>query len=309
MNQHTLRNSFSVEGKGIHTGKKASLTVNPAPENTGILFQRMDLPYQPFLKANVKYVKDTSRGTTIGNENFVIRTVEHLLAALKGCRVDNAIIQIDNEEVPILDGSSRQYVELIQKVGLLEQQFPKTIYHLKEPIEFHLEEQNVHYLLKPSQNFSIETTISYNHGKFLSQQITMHSLEDFCKTFYNARTFAFLSEIRPLLEKNLIRGGDLQSAIVFVDKKLSEDDLNFLRQVFRQYDINVLSNGVLNNVKLLYEDEPVRHKTLDILGDLALVGVDFWASIKAIRPSHKHNVYLAGLIQKQIENYYGIEIA
>lgn len=309
MNQHTLRSFFTVEGKGIHTGKKSTLKVLPAPPNTGYLFQRVDLPSQPYIKANVKNVVDTSRGTSIGKQDFIIKTIEHLLAALKGCGVDNAIIQIDNEEIPILDGSSKFFVEQIQQVGLTEQNLPRKIYHLKESIEFHLSKEDVHYIISPSDHFSIDATISYNHGKYLTQQISMSSIDEFAKAFYDARTFAFLSEIRPLLEKNLIRGGDLQSAIVFVDTSLNDDDLNFLRQVFHQYDINILSNGVLNNVKLRYEDEPVRHKTLDIFGDLTLVGVDFYANIKAIRPSHRHNIYIASLIQKQIEEHYGIEIA
>jgi len=307
--QNTLNCSISFEGKGVHTGKIAKMEIHPAPVDTGYTFQRVDLPEKPSCKANVKYVENTTRGTSLKKGTCVVKTVEHLLAALRGCDIDNVLIQLNNEEVPILDGSSHYFVESILEAGIKEQEKEKNVYKLQDPIFFISSNGKVRYEALPEDSFSIETLIEYDLDHFPSQRVVMNSLSDFIDHFASARTFAFLSEIRPLLEKNLIRGGDLQNALVFVDTKLNEEDYTFLRQVFNQYDIDILSNGILNNVKLRFEDEPVRHKTLDILGDLALVGVPFTAKIFAKRPGHANNIQLAKLIQKQIENTYGIEIA
>ncbi|MCS6990833.1 MAG: bifunctional UDP-3-O-[3-hydroxymyristoyl] N-acetylglucosamine deacetylase/3-hydroxyacyl-ACP dehydratase [Chitinophagales bacterium] len=299
--QQTLKRPFTVSGIGVHTGESANVTVHPAPGNHGIVFRRIDLDQQPCIKADVDMVTDVSRGTTLGCNGVRVMTVEHLLAALAGCEIDNALIDIDGPEVPILDGSSRLFTEAILDAGIeVQTDFIKEYHTLTKNIIYKDESRNVELVAIPSEDYQLSVMIDYNSNVLGPQHATVDHISEFRKEIAQARTFCFLHEIESLLDKNLIRGGSLDNALVIVDRKIDEQRLRKLAVLFNREDIEV-EEGYLNNVTLRYRNEPARHKLLDIVGDLALVGYPFKAKIIAHRPGHAANIEFAKLIKAHIK--------
>lgn len=299
--QKTIAKSVSISGTGIHTGKNVTLTFNPAEPNTGFVFKRIDLPGQPVIKALVDFVFDTSRGTSLKSNEVIVRTVEHVLAALIGLDIDNAIIDIDQEETPIMDGSSQAFVEVLLQAGAIEQDAERKVYDLNMPIRVVDEEKNVEMNVIPDEGFRVSTLIDYNNPAMTPQSAMLNNISEFAEGFSKARTFVFLSEIEVLINNNLIKGGDINRALVFVDKSLGEEQKKKLTALFNQQEVAVPERGVLNNKPLNYDNEPARHKLLDIVGDMALVGFKFNAHIIANRPGHKTNVELAKRIRQAIQ--------
>lgn len=301
LNQKTLANPISLEGKGLHYGKNATLNILPAEPNTGIVFQRVDIEEKPIIKAEIKNVISTHRGTTIQKKDINIATIEHLLSALWGTGIDNAIIQIDGPEVPILDGSSQPFVEKILEAGITIQDKPREFIEIKEPIIYKDDDNNVELIAVPDDDFTINVLIDYNSSYLANQFASLESLDLYKKDIAKARTFVFLRELETLYNNNLIRGGELENAIVIVDKETSKQEIDHLATLFNKPKLDVVPQyGILNNLTLYYPNEPARHKLLDLLGDLALVVKRIKAKIFAIRPGHSANIEFA----KKISEYY-----
>jgi len=299
--QQTLQTSISISGVGIHTGKSVTITLEPAAPHTGIKFQRTDLPGEPTVKADVDFVTDTTRSTTLQNGEAKVSTVEHLLAALAGSGVDNALIKIDDEEVPILDGSSKPFVEAIARVGVQQQDAIKKWFTLDHNIYFTDEEKKVEMVALPSDTFRAHTLIEFNSDVLGTQHAAMNGIEDFNDHIAPCRTFSFFHELEYLLQHNLIKGGDLNNAIVVVDRPVTEAQIERLSTAFGEKKMAVNSNGYLNNLELRFPNEPARHKLLDLVGDLSLVGMPFKAQIIANRPGHASNVAFARKIKEHIK--------
>lgn len=299
--QQTLQTSISISGVGIHTGKSVTITLEPAAPHTGIKFQRTDLPGEPTVKADVDFVTDTTRSTTLQNGEAKVSTVEHLLAALAGSGVDNALIKIDDEEVPILDGSSKPFVEAIARVGVQQQDAIKKWFTLDHNIYFTDEEKKVEMVALPSDTFRVHTLIEFNSDVLGTQHAAMNGIEDFNDHIAPCRTFSFFHELEYLLQHNLIKGGDLNNAIVVVDRPVTEAQIERLSTAFGEKKMAVNSNGYLNNLELRFPNEPARHKLLDLVGDLSLVGMPFKAQIIANRPGHASNVAFARKIKEHIK--------
>ena len=300
--QKTIAKSISVSGKGLHTGVDVKLTFNPAPENFGIQFRRTDIEGQPVIKANSDFVVDTNRGTTIGINGHVVNTIEHVMAALRGKSVDNVLIEVDNFETPILDGSSRYFTEALNEVGIVEQNAEKTYIEIDEVLSYIDPENKVELLAIPSDEFKISVLIDFETDVLSTQNATLDRIEDFQDEIANCRTFVFLHELEYLISNNLIKGGDLSNAIVFVNRVISQEELDRLAKLFNKPSVKVLNKGILNNVDLSFENEPARHKLLDVIGDLSLVGAPLKAHIIAKRPGHKANVEFAKIIKQHIVN-------
>jgi UDP-3-O-[3-hydroxymyristoyl] N-acetylglucosamine deacetylase/3-hydroxyacyl-[acyl-carrier-protein] dehydratase len=304
--QQTLHSEVSISGVGLHTGQNVTITMKPANPGHGIKFKRVDLPEQPVIKADVDYVIDTSRGTTLEHNGTRIATVEHLLAALVGCGVDNVLIELDAIEIPILDGSAIGFIEAIETVGVHVQDAKKTYYSINENIDFFDADKNVNMLAIPAQEFNVTTMIDFNSPVLGTQHASLKSLKDFKNDIAKSRTFCFLHELETLLDNNLIKGGHLNNAIVVVDKVISEDTLTKLSKVFNQPKVEVKSEGILNNLQLHYPNEQARHKLLDIVGDLALTGYNIKAHIIANRPGHATNVAFAKKLKEYIKKNKGL---
>lgn len=301
-NQHTIKEPVTLSGVGLHTGFEVTMTIKPANVGMGYRFQRIDLPEQPIVKADADLVVDTSRGTTIEQNGARISTIEHLLAALVGCHIDNALIEINAPEVPILDGSSKEFVEAIESVGIQEQDAKRIVYTLDSNIHYYDPVKNVDMLAIPSQNYQITTMIDFNSPILGTQHASMKHIMDFKTEIGNCRTFCFLHEVEYLLANNLIKGGDLSNAIVVVDKPVTQEELNHLAKVFNKESIAVKQEGILNNLQMNFPNEPARHKLLDVVGDLALVGYPINAHIIASRPGHATNVAFAKKIKQYIRS-------
>lgn len=299
--QQTLQTSISISGVGIHTGKSVTITLEPSAPYTGIKFQRTDLPGEPTVKADVDFVTDTTRSTTLQHGEAKVSTVEHLLAALAGSGVDNALIKIDGEEVPILDGSSKPFVEAIARVGVQQQDAIKKWYTLDHNIYFTDEEKKVEMVALPSDTFRIHTLIEFNSEVLGTQHAALKGIEYFNDHIAPCRTFSFFHELEYLLQHNLIKGGDLNNAIVVVDRPVTEAQIERLSNAFGEKKMAVNSNGYLNNLELRFPNEPARHKLLDLVGDLSLVGMPFKAQIIANRPGHASNVAFARKIKEHIK--------
>ena len=304
--QKTIAGEVCIKGKGIHTGHETTLCFKPAPVNAGYTFVRSDLPGKPTIPAMVEYVFDTSRGSSLKNGEVIVRTIEHVLAAVVGCDIDNIIIELDHEETPIIDGSSKYFTEALLKMGICEQEIDRKVYEIKTRCYLKDEEKDVEMYLIPDEEYRITTMVDYNSSVLGTQNAKLKNISEFNEHFSSARTFVFLSEVQALLKHNLIQGGDIKNAIVFVDKILAQDELDHLAKVLNQPRVSVLEKGILNNVELNFPNEPARHKTLDVLGDLSLVGMRFTGHVVANKPGHKTNVEFAKLIRKQIEETYGI---
>ena len=299
--QHTLTASVSISGTGLHTGVLVDMTLKPANPGYGIQFQRLDLPNKPVIKADCDLVTDTSRGTTLQVGDAKISTVEHILAALVGLGVDNVLIELNGPEIPIMDGSSAPFIEMIEKTGVLEQDAAKAWYSIDENIFHYDEGKRVEMVALPSLDYQITTLIDFNSPVLGTQHAALKTIKDFKAEISPCRTFCFLHELEALIEHDLIKGGDINNAIVVVDKAVTDEEMGRLAKVFKREKIEVKSEGYLNNLELRFPNEPARHKLLDVIGDLALIGYPIKARIIANRPGHSSNVEFAKKIKQYIK--------
>jgi UDP-3-O-[3-hydroxymyristoyl] N-acetylglucosamine deacetylase/3-hydroxyacyl-[acyl-carrier-protein] dehydratase len=305
--QHTLSQSISISGTGLHTGILVDMTLHPANPGFGIQFQRVDLPNQPVIKADCDLVTDTSRGTTLQVGEAKVSTVEHILAALVGLGVDNLLIELNGPEIPIMDGSSAPFIETIEKVGVLEQDAAKAWYSIDENIFHYDEDKRVEMVALPALDYQITTLIDFNSPVLGTQHAALKTIKDFKSEIGPCRTFCFLHELETLLDHDLIKGGDINNAIVVVDKPVTDEEMGRLAKVFKRDKIEVKSEGYLNNLELRFPNEPARHKLLDVVGDLALIGYPIKARIIANRPGHSSNVEFAKKIKQYIKKNKNIK--
>ena len=300
--QQTLNESFSLSGKGLHTGLKINITFHPAPENFGYKIKRTDLPDQPIIEALAENVNQTQRGTIIAKGDVQVGTIEHAMAALYAMEIDNCLIEVDAPEFPILDGSAKIYVEEIERIGLKEQNADREYYIVKNKIEVKDEETGSSFVVLPDEQFVVNTLISFDSKILDNQFATLEKIEDFKDEIAASRTFVFVREIEPLLANNLIKGGDLDNAIVIYEKEITQERFNQLADKMNVAHKDATQLGYIMNVPLVYPNEPARHKLLDIIGDLALVGKRIQGRIIATCPGHKINNKLARLIRKEIKS-------
>ena len=306
--QHTLKQPVALMGVGLHTGEKVTIELCPAPANHGYKFQRIDLDDAPIINADVDLVVSTERGTTLESKGVRVYTTEHVLAALVGCGVDNALIKITGQEIPILDGSALPYVKAIDSVGTEAQDAERVYFELDENIPWEDTEKQIEFLAIPDKVYRLTVMVDYNSPVLGTQHASMYNLGEFKKEIAPCRTFVFLRELEYLAGNNLIKGGDLDNAIVLVDRlDVSQDELNRLAKLLgkENLEISIEGIGVLNSLKLQYENEPARHKLLDIVGDLALIGRPIKAHILAARPGHSGNVRFAKVLKEQIKKQQG----
>jgi len=299
--QHTIASQVSISGTGLHTGVLVDMTLKPAEPDFGIRFQRIDLPGKPVIKADCDLVTDTSRGTTLQAGDAKVNTVEHILAALVGMGIDNVLIELNATETPIIDGSSEPFVELIEQAGVQEQNAQKEWYYIDENIHHYDAAKRVDMLAVPSPEYQVTTLIDFNSPVLGTQHAGLKHLSDFKTEIAPCRTFCFLHELEMLLENNLIKGGDINNAIVVVDKPVTDEEMKNLAKAFRREKIEIKSEGYLNNLELRFLNEPARHKLLDIVGDLALIGYPIKAKIIASRPGHSTNIDFAKKIKQYIK--------
>lgn len=300
--QRTIRNEVTISGVGLHTGKAASLTFKAAPENHGYKFKRIDLEGTPIVDADVDNVSDTSRGTTISQNGASVSTIEHLLAALVGMEIDNVLIEIDGPEVPIMDGSSSFFTDAIEEAGYVTQNVDREYYVIPHNMHYSEAERKVEMVAMPlDDGYRLTCMIDYNSPVLGSQHASISNIDEFKTEISSSRTFCFLHELEALVENNLIKGGDLNNAIVIVDKQVNEEELTELAKLFNRKDIKVAKEGILNNIELRYQNEPARHKLLDMVGDLALIGMPIKGHIMAARPGHAANVAFAKKIKAAIK--------
>lgn len=306
--QHTLKQPVALMGVGLHTGEKVTIELCPAPTNHGYKFQRVDLEDAPIINADVDLVVSTERGTTLESKGVRVYTTEHVLAALVGCGVDNALIKISGQEIPILDGSALPYVKAIDSVGTEAQDAERIYFELDENIPWEDTEKQIEFLAIPDKVYRLTVMVDYNSPVLGTQHASMYNLDEFKKEIAPCRTFVFLRELEYLAGNNLIKGGDLDNAIVLVDRlDVSQEELNRLAKLLgkENLEISIEGIGVLNSLKLQYENEPARHKLLDIVGDLALIGRPIKAHILAARPGHSGNVRFAKVLKDQIKKQQG----
>ncbi len=301
--QHTIKEEVVISGAGIHTGQSVTMHIKPAAVNTGINFQRTDLPGKPVVKADVDNVIETNRSTTIESNGARVGTIEHLMAALTGMLIDNAVIEIDGEEVPILDGSSQLFIENLSKAGTKKQEAQKIYYNIQHNISFVDEDKKVEMVALPYDDYRINTLIDFNSPVLGTQHADLRNMADFKKEIAPSRTFCFFHELELLLANDLIKGGDINNAIVVVDKPVTADQVERISKIFHKNDVKVSEAGILNNLTLRFPNEPARHKLLDVVGDLALVGYPFNAHIIANRPGHASNIKFARKIKEHIKKY------
>lgn len=301
MKQKTLQDSFSLKGKGLHTGLDITVNFLPAPENHGFKLQRTDLEDQPIIDAVADNVIETTRGTVIGKKDIYVSTIEHAMAALYGAEIDNCMIQVNAPELPILDGSAKFYTEAIERVGTVKQAASKDYFIVKNKIEVKDEATGASILILPDEQFSVNTLISFDSPVLSNQFATLDKLSNFATDISASRTFVFVREIEPLVKNNLIKGGDLDNAIVIYDKKTNQEELDRLADLMKVPHKHVDELGYINNKPLVFDNEPARHKLLDIIGDIALVGKPIKGRIIATRPGHKINNQLARLLRKEIK--------
>jgi len=299
--QKTIQNSVSIAGVGLHTGEKVTLTFKAADENHGYKFQRTDLPNKPIIDADVDNVVDTSRGTTLEQNGARVSTTEHVLAALVGLGIDNVLIELNGPEVPIMDGSSMPFINILLSAEIIEQQAAKIYFHLKTNLAYEDPEKKVEMLAVPADEYRITVMVDYNSAVLGTQHASMYNIQEFQNEFAKCRTFVFLHELETLLKHNLIKGGDMDNAIVLVDREIEKEKLNHLAKIFNKPNVEVKGMGVLNNTSLHYFNEPARHKLLDIVGDLALIGVPIKGHILAARPGHAGNIAFAKMIKELIK--------
>ncbi len=306
--QKTLKDVVKLTGVGLHTGEKVNMEICPAPDNHGYKFQRVDVDGQPIIKADVDLVVATDRGTTLEHNGVRIYTTEHVLAALYGMEIDNALIKIDGPEIPIMDGSSWLFIQAIEKVGLQEQESERNYFELTENIPWEDTEKGIEFLAIPDSNYRITVMVDYNSPVLGTQHASMYNIGEFKENISRCRTFVFLRELEFLAQNNLIKGGDLDNAIVLVDRAdIPQEELDRLAKLLGKEELKIQFDGigVLNSSKLQYENEPARHKLLDIVGDLALIGRPVKAHILGARPGHSGNVRFAKVLKDQIKKQEG----
>ncbi len=299
--QQTIKQPVSLSGIGLHTGQQVTVTFKPAAPNHGIRFQRIDLPEQPTINADADLVVDTSRGTTLEQNGGRVSTIEHLLAALVGLQIDNILVQMDGVEAPILDGSAMPYIKALHEAGIETQDSPRNYFVLDTILEFKDTKNQVEIVAVPDNGYRLTVMIDYNSKVLGTQHAHLDKVEDFEQYASGARTFCFLHEIEYLVQQDLIKGGDLSNAIVVVDRDVTEAELDKLSAVLNKPKVRVEKTGILSNIELRHENEPARHKLLDLLGDLALVGRPIKGRIVANRPGHASNVQMAKIIKAYIK--------
>jgi UDP-3-O-[3-hydroxymyristoyl] N-acetylglucosamine deacetylase/3-hydroxyacyl-[acyl-carrier-protein] dehydratase len=297
--QKTIKEPVTIKGKGLHTGVEVSMTIMPAPENHGFRFQRIDLENKPVINANVAKVRGTARGTVLQEGEVSVGTIEHTMAAFMGMDLDNALIEIDGPEAPILDGSSALIVAAIKEKGIVEQNAERDYIEIKKKIVYKNPENGTEIVALPDDDYRIETMISFDSVVLSNQFASMDSLADFEKEIAPCRTFVFVRELEMLLKNNLVKGGDLDSAIVIMDQKMPQKELDHIADLFEMGHVKVDNIGILNNIELHYENECARHKLLDVIGDLALTGRYIKGRIIAKRPGHNANIEFAKLLAKE----------
>ncbi len=299
--QKTIKTEISLTGVGLHTGKEVKMTFKPAPVNNGFTFVRVDLEGNPVIEADANYVVNTQRGTNLEKLGVKIQTPEHVLAALVGCDLDNVIIELNASELPIMDGSSKYFVEALEKAGVEEQAANRNVYVVKEVISFTDEASGSEILVMPSDYYTVTTMVDFGTKILGTQNATLKNISDFKTEIASSRTFSFLHELESLLDNGLIKGGDLNNAIVYVDKEISASTMENLKVAFGKDTINVKPNGILDNLTLHYPNEAARHKLLDVIGDLALIGTKIQGKIIANKPGHFVNTQFAKKMAKMIK--------
>ncbi|MDR2205060.1 MAG: bifunctional UDP-3-O-[3-hydroxymyristoyl] N-acetylglucosamine deacetylase/3-hydroxyacyl-ACP dehydratase [Flavobacteriaceae bacterium] len=297
--QKTLKQEVKLSGIGLHTGKDVTLTIKPAKENTGFVFVRTDLEGNPQVEADVNYVTTTERGTSLEKLGVRIHTCEHLLAALVGCDIDNAYLEMDSSEPPILDGSSKYFVEAIEKAGIEEQNLPREYLVIKEVMNYVDPSTGSEITIIPSENYEVTAMVDFGTKVLGTQNATIKDISEFKNEISSARTFSFLHELEYLLDNGLIKGGDISNAIVYVDKELTPETAEKLKKAFNKDDVSIRPNGILDNLTLNYPNEAARHKLLDVIGDLALVGVKIKGKVIATKPGHFVNTQFAKKLNRQ----------
>lgn len=299
--QKTLAKEFSISGKGLHTNCLVKMTFKPAPVDHGFKFQRIDLENKPIIPASAEYVIDTSRGTVIGIGEAKISTLEHSLAALTGMDLDNVLVEIDADEVPILDGSSRYFVEAIEEAGIVEQDATREYFTITEKIVYKNPKTGSEIIALPDNDYNLNVLISFDSSVLNNQFASLGALADFKTEIAKCRTFVFLHELEFLLKNNLVKGGDLDNAIVIMDKAISQEELDRIADLFNHKHVNVKAQGgILNNIDLQFDNECARHKLLDVIGDLTLAGKRIKGRIIATKPGHHANTEFAKMLQKAI---------
>lgn len=298
--QKTIKNEVTLSGVGLHTGNKVTLTFKPAPINHGYVFVRKDLEGEPIIEASAEYVINTQRGTNLEKRGVYVNTSEHVLAAVVALDIDNIIIEINAPEPPIMDGSSKHFVEALEKAEIQEQDAERDEFIVKEIISYRDEESGSEIILMPCENYQITAMVDFGTKVLGTQNATMNSLSEFKTEIANARTFSFLHELETLLDNNLIKGGDLNNAIVYVDKEISDETMTKLKKAFNKEALTVKPNGILDNLTLRWANEAARHKLLDVIGDLALVGCRIRGKVIANKPGHLVNTVFAKKLQKII---------
>lgn len=306
MKQRTIKNQVSISGIGIHSGVHTNVKLLPSKENSGIMFVRTDLKENNIIHAHINNLHSTKRSTDLKYKNAQVRTVEHLLAAISGFQIDNIIIEIDNIEIPILDGSAKIFTQIIEQAGIQELEEEKDYYEIKRKISLFDESTGTKIIAFPSNKFEINVDIDYNSKILGKQNATLNNISEFQNKISSSRTFCFLHELETLIDNNLIKGGNINNAIVIVEEEINDDKLNKLRTIFNKKDIRVSKSGILNNLSLRFKNEPARHKLLDVIGDLTLLGKPIKGKIVAYKPGHKNNTkfakYLNEIMTKDLKN-------
>jgi UDP-3-O-[3-hydroxymyristoyl] N-acetylglucosamine deacetylase / 3-hydroxyacyl-[acyl-carrier-protein] dehydratase len=299
--QKTLSKEITLKGKGLHSGKEVCLTMKPSAANSGYRFSRVDLEGKPVVKAIAENVVSTSRGTTIEEKGVQVMTIEHLCASLYGLGIDNVFIEIDGPEVPILDGSAKIFVQEIRKAGIIELEADKEFFEIRKKLVYRDDKKDVDIVVYPDDTFSVDVQIDFNSKILGNQYATLRSLDEFETEIAMCKTFVFLHELEPLLNNNLIKGGDVDNALIIIENPTTRDQLDRLAELFNKPKIEVLPEGYLNNTERTFQNEPARHKLLDVIGDLSLTGAPLKARIIAKKPGHYANTELAKIIRKLIK--------
>jgi UDP-3-O-[3-hydroxymyristoyl] N-acetylglucosamine deacetylase/3-hydroxyacyl-[acyl-carrier-protein] dehydratase len=301
MKQQTIKKAVTLSGVGLHTGVNVTLTFNPAPENHGIKFQRIDMPGKPIIDADVDNVTDVSRGTTLEQNGGKVATVEHVMASLAGLEIDNCLVHIDAEETPIMDGSAQYFIKALKDAGILMQDADREYFSIPQNVYYNEQDRSVEMIAMPLDDYRLTVMVDYNSTVLGSQHASITSMKEFEPEVGSCRTFCFLHELEMLYNNNLIRGGDLNNAIVIVDRVIEDSELEHLAKMFNKPKVEVKKEGILNNVDLRFHNEPARHKLLDLVGDLALIGTPIRAQIMAARPGHAANVAFGKKIKALIK--------
>lgn len=298
--QKTIGSSVTISGTGLHTGQPGEMTFHGAPINHGIKFRRIDIESKPIIPADVNLVVSTARGTTLARNGVSVFTIEHVLAAFMGLGIDNVLVDLNMEEIPIKDGSSKFFIEAIKEAGIVKQNADRKYLIIKEPIVYETPDKNVKLLIEPAEEFSVSVVIDYETKVLGKQEASINNIEEFENDIAPCRTFVFLHELEFLLGNDLIKGGDLNNAIVFVNREVSQEELDEMAELFNKPKIKVKPIGILNNLDLNFQNEPARHKLLDVIGDLSLLGMPIKGRVTAYRPGHQANTEFAKLIDNKI---------